>query len=157
MHEYKDNNYNDSNYYNNDYSDSNNKNIGVDLDNTILGEDGYIKDDVYTYLPQLYNKGFILHIITARSSKHYNEVAKLIVQIQNELKLLFKTLTCTDRGKKGYYASKLQCKCMIDDDPYFLDDCGKYGVYPILLAEKIMMPEYKNFDSWKDIYDFLVK
>lgn len=128
--------------------------LGIDLDGTIIDDFGthyQLKKDAEKYLPMLYNRGYELHLITARNVRQWQYVLKIVEEIEDILRIRFSSIVCTSGDKKGYYANRRGCKYMIDNDPFFLEDCHIYNIIPILIGtDFIDNNQYKN---WKHIYD----
>lgn len=136
-----------------------NNNIGIDLDGTIISNitDRIIyKTGVPKYLPLLFNKGFNLHLITARSNE--KQVYKIANAIENELGIRFTSVTLTYNGKKGSYAGNLNCGVMIDNTKDYLIGCRQNGVIPIYLSRhnNKVHPDWIHCKDWYDIISYLL-
>ncbi len=145
--------------------------LGVDLDDTIISTPKMsylhpennnrfnIKKSAQEYLSKLYNKGFKLHLITARDN--IDEVLSITNKLENKMNITFTSVTLTYASEKGVYAKNKNCEYMIDDNPDFLMDCELNNVKPILLSAKKnkfrrLYPTWIICENWKEVYDILI-
>lgn len=133
--------------------------IGVDFDKTIVMPGSSPDKILYVpscrkYLKILFQEGHELHIITARRRTNEKVTRKLVKQIEIDLEIKFDSITFTERHKKGKFAAALDCLFLVDDHYYYVSNCLKYGVVPILIgtAKKLDIPTAK---TWKQVYEFI--
>lgn len=118
-----------------------------------------IKEGAKIYIPRLYARGFILHLITARSDRQ--EVLNLVETIESYLEVKFTKVELSYKMPKGKISSDLGCHYMIDDYPEYIRDCEENNVKPILLQNqarkfKRMHPKWTVCSNWKEIYEYLL-
>jgi hypothetical protein len=135
--------------------------IGLDLDETIveLSSNGYVwkfKHEASHYMRLLTEQGHQLHIITARSNSMINvDQVEEIIQSLEKQGICIQDVTYTFGTPKGTFARDLQCICLVDDHPPYLEDCLQYNVKPILLSDISSQRDYPNWrvaSNWREIY-----
>lgn len=136
--------------------------IGIDFDDTIRHYDGrdiYIMDGCIDALQILQARGYIFHIVTARSGDvmDRNDIEE-VERVLESNHIRIDNIIYTSGNNKGTFARGAGCRYMIDDNPEFLDNCLDNGVVPIHLTTYSKGPSLPGFivaHSWDVIPDIL--
>ena len=105
-----------------------------------------IKEDAKEVLNYLYNKGYELIVITARSNKYCKNIEKFTKDmIQKENIKISKFYF--GQNKKSDIAKQLNLDLMIDDSEYVCDNMKKENIDYILFGDKIK--------TWKEVLEYI--
>ena len=111
-------------------------------------EDFNIKRGARKYLPKLSNK-YNFYLITSRDRDlEYKNVKHIIKRVEGSLNIQFRSICLTSGRLKGYFAKIFNCRYIIDDSLYKIQDVYEFGIIPIHLGSE-------KFKCWRDIYDYL--